>query len=230
MKKLKYLILLLLLLPITVFAKTPNKEETIKVIESIENVQVDDGIVIYNTSIEEVKIGLNLNDNGVVATKKIGYHFDDNKLSFSGGAYIYDSTTKELSVIESNDYAFYLYSILENKSSVPYNIDNYYNNKNIEEKIKNLTEEEKVYIEDTNTFGITLKKEKISDTKERISISYQYYFTGDYPVMVKEENTEEFKNPETGNYNIIITIMLISVIGIGIYTCLDVPNKRIKGE
>lgn len=228
MKKLKYLILLLLLLPITVYAKTPNKEETIKVIESIENVQVDDGIVIYNTSIEEVKIGLNLNDNGVVATKKIGYHFDDNKLSFSGGAYIYDSTTKELSVIESNDYAFYLYSILENKSSVPYNIDNYYNNKNIEEKIINLQEDEKIYKDDSNTFGITLKRRKINDNKYQINISYQYYFTGDYPVMIKEETKEEFTNPDTGNYTIIVSIILVFVLGMGIYTCI--PDKRIKGE
>lgn len=228
MKKLKYLILLLLLVPITVFAKTPNKDETIKVIENIENVQVDEGIIIYNISTDGIRFSLNINDSGVVTTKKINYNFDDNKLTFNGGAYMYDSTTKELEIIESNDYAFYLYSILENKSSVPYNIDNYYNNKNIEEKIKNLEEDEKVYIEDTNTFGITLKRRKISDSKYQVNISYQYYFTGDYPVMIKEETTENFTNPETGNYTVIVSIVLVFVLGMGIYTCI--PNKRIKGE
>ena len=229
MKKLKYLILLLLLLPITVLAKTPNKEETIKVIEAIENVQVDDGIIIYNASVEGIRINLNLSDNGINTTKKINFNSDDEKITFTGGKYIIDPATKELQVMESNDYAFYLYSILENKSSAPYDIDNYYNNKNILEKISKQTEEEKTYIDDTKTFGITLKKEKLGDI-ESIRIYYHYYFTGDYPVMLKEEVTDEFKNPETGNYNIIITIMLISVIGIGIYTYLDVPKKRIKGE
>ena len=228
MKKLKYLILLLLLLPITVYAKTPNKEETIKVIESIENIQVDDGIIIYKASIDGIRINLNLSDNGIVTNKKINFNFDEEKLSFKGGTYVIDSITKELKEIESNDYAFYLYSILENKSSAPYDINNYYNKINIEEKIKEFKEDEKIYIDDTKTFGITLKKEKLGTT-EYIKVYYNYYFTGDYPVMIKEETTSEFTNPNTGNYNTIVTIVLIIVIGIGIYTYFE-PNKRIKGE
>lgn len=228
MKKLKYLILLLLLFPITVCAKTPNKDETIKVIESIENVQVDDGIIIYNVDVDNNKMILNLSDNGNTTQKEINYYFDDKGLTFKGGNFIVDKNTKELTIKESNDYAFYLYSILENKSSVPYNIDNYYNNTNIIEKAKVLTENERVYIEDTNTFGITLKKEVV-DNSEYINIYYNYYYTGDYPVMIKEEVTEELKNPETGNYSIIITVILIITIGIGIYTYFE-PDKRIKGE
>ena len=228
MKKLKYLILLLLLVPITVFAKTPNKDETIKVIESIENVQVDEGIVIYNVSIDDIRLSLNINDNGTITTKDINYSFNEERLSFDGGTYMYDPTTNKLEVIENNDYSFYLYSILENKSSVPYNVDSYYNNKNIEEKIMNLQEDEKIYKDDSNTFGITLKRRKINDNKYQINISYQYYFTGDYPVMIKEETTDEFTNPDTGNYTIIVSIILVFVLGMGIYTCI--PNKRIKGE
>lgn len=228
MKKLKYLILLLLLVPITVFAKTPNKDETIKVIESIENVQVDEGIVIYNVSIDDIRLSLNINDSGTIATKDINYSFNEERLSFDGGTYMYDPTTNKLEVIENNDYSFYLYSILENKSSVPYNVDSYYNNKNIEEKIINLQEDEKIYKDDSNTFGITLKRRKINDNKYQINISYQYYFTGDYPVMIKEETTDEFTNPDTGNYTIIVSIILVFVLGMGIYTCI--PNKRIKGE
>lgn len=228
MKKLKYLILLLLLLPITVFAKTPNKEETIKVIESIENVQVDDGIIIYNISFENGKMILNLSDNGVSTKQILYYTFDDEKLNFKGGRYEVDPNTKELKELGTNDYAFYLYAILENKSSIPYNIDNYYNNNNIKEKLKEFKENKKVYIEDTKTFGITLEREK-TDFSEYINVSYQYYFTGDYPVMIKEEITEEFTNPNTGNYSLAVTIVLIFVLGIGIYTCID-SNKRIKGE
>ena len=46
--------------------------------------------------------------------------------------------------------------------------------------------------------------------------------------MIKEETTDEFTNPDTGNYTIIVSIILVFVLGMGIYTCI--PNKRIKGE
>ena len=225
MKKLKYLILLLLLVPITVFAKTPNKDETIKVIENIENVQVDEGIIIYSVSVDNKNIILNINDNGVVTEKKIEYIYKDNELVFKGGTYKIDNDIKE---INNNDYAFYLYSIMENYSTVPYDIENYYNKTNIEKKIKEY-KEDITYIDTSKTFGISLTKEVIG-ASDYIHINYHYYFDGDYPIILKEEETDEFKNPETGNYNIIITIMLMSVIGIGIYTCLDIPSKRIKGE
>ena len=218
MKKLKYLFLLLLLLPITVFAKTPNKEETIKVIESIENIQVDDGIIIYSAKYENDKIILNINDNGTNKQIPIICKFDDEHLEFQGGKYL---VKDNIEIIESNDYAFYLYSILENKSTIPYDIDNYYNNDNVLKKVKELKANNKTYIESSNTFGLTLFKENI----EYIRVSYNYYFTGDYPVMIKEEITDEFKNPETGNYTIYITIMLVIVAGLGIYTYVS-PIKE----
>ena len=225
MKKLKYLILLLLLLPITVLAKTPNKQETIKVIKSIENIQVDDNVIIYNVEIDNNKITLNINDNGVDAKKTLNYEFKDNELVFTGGTYTVNPETKEINKVESNDYAFYLYSILESKSSMPYDINNYYNESNIQKKIKELNEETKTYKEDTNTFAITLSKEYIGSS-EYINIKYHYYFDGDYPVMLKEISQEEFTNPNTGNYSIYVTIVLILVIGIGIYTCIDKKEKE----
>jgi len=210
MKKLKYLVLLLLLFPITVCAKTPNKEETIKVIESIENVQVDEGIIIYSAEYDEDKIILNINDNGTNKQIPISCTFDDESLTFKGGKYL---VKDDVEVIESNNYAFYLYSILENISNIPYNIDSYYNNDNVIKKVKEFKANEKTYIESSNTFGLSLSREQ-----GYIRVYYNYYFTGDYPVMIKEEITDEFKNPDTGNYTIYITIMLVIVAGLAIYT------------
>ena len=222
MKKIKYIILLLLLLfPITIYAKTPNKEETLKVIEQIENIQVEDNSYIKNISIGEDKFTLIMEVNGNFIEKDINYKFTDNELSFSG-----EDISLDLKDIDNNKYAFYLYSILENKSTVPYDMDNYYNNSNIKEKINNQTELTKTYIENSKTFGLTLSKEN-----NKLKVTYHYYFDGDYPIIEKEEiNSDEFTNPSTRNYSILITVMLISIICIGIYTYLDIPNKRIKGE
>lgn len=222
MKKIKYIILLLLLLfPITIYAKTPNKEETLKVIEQIENIQVEDNSYIKNISIGEDKFTLIMEINGDFVEKNINYKFTDKGLSFNG-----EDISIDLKDLEKNKYAFYLYSILENKSTVPYDTNNYYNNSNIKEKINNQTELTKTYIDNSKTFGLTLSKEN-----NKLKITYNYYFDGDYPIIEKEQiNSEEFTNPSTRNYSLLITILLISIICIGIYTYLDIPIKRIKGE
>ena len=217
MKKIIYFVVLLLL-PICVFAKTPNKEETTKFIENITNVQVDDGIKIYNVSVDDNEIVLNINDNGIITEKRIAYQYNKNELVFKGG--VYQNNNNVLKEVETNDYAFYLYSILENASSTPYEIDNYYNRNNIEEKIKKLSEDTKTYTDTSKTFGLTLSKELIENV-EYVNISYHYYFDGDNPVMLREEETDELKNPQTGNYTVMITVMLMAVIGIGLYTSID---------
>jgi hypothetical protein len=206
MKKLLFLIILLLF-PITVLAKTPNKEETFKVIKDISNVSVSEDVKIESTSIDDDNIIFIINDKEV----KIPYTFNNNKLSFEGG--IIDNGE-----IKDNDYAFYLYSILENKSSIPYDINNYYNNETIKEKYNE--EFSTTYKESSNTFGITL--EKIDNNKYRII--YDYYLDGDYPVIDLEQVSDDFTNPSTGNYNLLITIMLIAVLCIGVYTYVD-PKK-----
>ena len=211
MKKI-FLILILLLFPITVFAKTPNKEETFKVIKDITNVSVSEDIKIESTSIDEDNIIFVIDGKEV----KIPYTYIDNKLSFIGGEVILENN--KVKEINNNDYAFYLYSILENKSTIPYDINNYYNNETIKEKIE--TDFSLEYKENTNTFGITL--EKIDNNKYRII--YDYYLDGDYPIVELEEVSDDFTNPSTGNYNLLITIMLISVLCIGVYTYVD-PKK-----
>ena len=42
--------------------------------------------------------------------------------------------------------------------------------------------------------------------------------------IIGEEVSDDFTNPSTGNYNLLITIMLISVLCIGVYTYVD-PKK-----
>lgn len=206
------LFLIVFLLPITVFAKTPNKEETFKVIKDITNVSVSEDIKIESTKVDDENIIFIINDKEV----KIPYTFDNNKLSFTGGELVLENN--KVKEINNNNYAFYLYSILENKSTIPYDINNYYNDETIKGKVNNSFNTE--YKEDTNTFGITL--EKINDNK--YNIIYDYYLDGDYPIVEIEEVDDDFTNPSTGNYNLLITVMLISVLCIGIYTYVD-PKK-----
>lgn len=207
MKKI-LLIIILLLFPVTVFAKTPNKEETFKVIKEIENISVDENIKIDSTDITDNKIIFKVNGESI----EIPYTFENNKFSFTGG-YYYNGN------IIGNEYAFYLYSILENKSSIPYDEKNYYNGNKIKELIQ--TNYKDNYKEPTNTFGLSLKK-----SNDKVYITYNYYLDGDYPVMQMEESTDEFTNPATGNYSLLITIMLICVLSIGVYTVMDPKKSR----
>lgn len=212
MKKLLFVIILLLF-PITVFAKTPNKEETFKIIKDISNVNVSEDIKIESTDITDDYIIFNINGE----EEKIPYEFSNNKLSFIGGTIVLENG--KVKEITNNSYAFYLYSILENKSTIPYDMNNYYNDETIKEKINNSFSTE--YKENTNTFGFSL--EKISDNK--YNIIYNYYLDGDYPVLEIEQLSNDLTNPATGNYNLLITIMLLSVLCIGVYTYVA-PKKN----
>lgn len=211
MKKILLLIMVLLVFPIMVNAKTPNKEETFKVIENIENVLVDENIIINKVSINDKELLLDVTDNEINTIKKLSYTFDNNKLEFTGGYFILKDN--KIEDIIDNDYAFYLYSILENKSTIPYDVDNYYNKTNIKKLVE--TNYKDIYKEPTNTFGITLKKDH-----DLTRIYYDYYLDGDYPV-IDIEDIDNSKNPPTGNYTLIITLMLIVFTGIGVYTCMD---------
>ena len=55
MKKI-LLLIIVLVFPLFVFAKTPNKEETLKVIKNIENTLVGENIKIESTNITNEKI------------------------------------------------------------------------------------------------------------------------------------------------------------------------------
>ena len=214
-------IILILLFPISIYAKTPNQEETKKVITNIENVQVDDNTKILDISLSKDYIILNMEENQKYQQKKLKYKWSDTGIEFYGGTIEINQQTGNS--IKNNEIAFYLYSILESLSNIPYNEDNYYNNQNITKIIetdKNLNQEiRKTYKEPTNTFGLTLTKDK----QQSFQISYHYYYNGDYPIFI-EESQENITNPSTGNYPIIITIMVVLTSGTALYTYLE-PKK-----
>lgn len=204
----KLLFLLLLLFPITVFAKTPNREETFKVIKNIRNVTVMDGVKIDSTEVDDDYIIFTVNGEEA----KVKYAFVNNKFSFTSGYLFLDKNNKIIGEPFDNEYAFYLYSIFENKSYIPYDADSYYNSSTIKKIVNNSFAMD--YKEKTNTFGFSL--EQVAGNKYRIV--YNYYLDGDYPVLELEGIGEDFENPATGNYSLLITVMLLSAVCIGIYT------------
>jgi len=218
MKKIVLLVLLVLLFPITVFAKTPSKEETLNIIRDINNVMVIDGVTIESTRVNDSNIYFTIYGQEQI----VPYTFENNKFSFYGGYILLDENNKALGEPFDNEYAFFVYSILENKSYIPYNFDTYYSSSNIAEIINKGFSTE--YKESTNTFGFSLIKDEES-TDNRYRIVYNYYTDGEYPVVDMESSGETFENPATGNYNMLITIMLISVLCIGIYSYVNREKK-----
>ena len=225
MKKLLILILITLLVPFSAFAKTPTQEETMKIIGEIENTQVDDNKWILNTTVEKDKIIFHMEKEEQKEDLNISYEWKDKELTFhSGYAYFNTETNQIIGEIKNNDQAFYLYSILESQSYAPYDMNHYYNNRNIKEKIEN--ESLTSWKDSSNTFGLLLKKEKIENKIEKINIYYKYYLDGDYPIVEVAENMdEEFKNPSTGNLTTYVTFTLILVIMVGVYTYIN-PKKE----
>lgn len=208
-------LLVILLLPITVFAKTPNREETFKVIRNINNVNVVNGVKIESASIDDNYITLMING----LEQQIPYTFYDNKFSFSSGFLLLDDDNKVIGEPFDNEFAFFIYSIFESKSTIPYDEENYYNTDTIKKIVNNNFATD--YKEKTNTFGFSL--EKVEDNKYKII--YNYYLDGDYPVLEYDEIGDDFENPATGSYNVLITIMLVSIVCLGVYTYFN-PIKR----
>ena len=134
MKKIvAFLFLVILIIPLGVLAKTPNQEEIMKVINSIENVQVDENIIIKSTKVKDNTIQLEISENGNTILKEIPYKMKENELEFTGGyALVNIETGKVIGDITDNNNAFYIYSLLENKSFAPYEEGNYYNNTKIQ--------------------------------------------------------------------------------------------------
>ena len=223
-----FLFLLIVIIPTIVQAKTPNQEEIIKVINSIQNVQVDENIIIKSSTIKEDKIELEISENGSIMTKEIPYTIKENEFEFVGGyALVNTETKKVIDNIKDNDNSFYIYSLLENKSFAPYEESNYYNNTRIKEIIEEKTED--LYKDSSNTFGISFKEEMINNTTKKVFITYHYYFDGDYTIINMDQSELDSINPPTGSYNIQVTIMLGIIICIGLYTYFDGTKKERKG-
>lgn len=235
MKKIIFLIIILLF-PIISYAKTPNQEEIITTINNINNIQVDDNIKIINMTVNDNIITINIEKDGSIETKTLECLWKEKELEFSGGNTLVNLDNYKIEEIKNNEVAFYLYSILESLSKVPYNSTQYYNNdtiKNIIESDQTLFQEEKKeYKDESNTFGISLSLENINSQTKKINISYHYYYDGDYPILTKNKdnnNEDNITNPSTRNYNIFVTILLIITIGIVILTYFYKPKNN-KGD
>lgn len=226
MKKILFLLIVLLLVPIMVFAKTPTLEETFNVIRSIRDVVVIDGVMVESARVDDSNIYFSLHGE----EHSIPYTFSNNTLSFYGGSVLIDGDNNVVGEIFDNAYASFLYIILENKSAIPYDFNNYYSTDNIKEIINRGFATE--YKEPTNTFSISLVKPEdtlnyadIPHEANEYKIVYHYHLDGDYPVLATDIAGGGFENPATGNYNLLITIMLIAVTCVGIYSYVNREKK-----
>ena len=107
MKKWLFVIAIFFVFPISVIARTATKEDLIETIDSFQNIQVDDNIKILSMEVLKDKIEVTLLENNLPEIRYIPYKIEKNTFTFQGGI------VKE-GVLENNQYAFYLYSILEN--------------------------------------------------------------------------------------------------------------------
>ena len=221
MKKLLFLLILVLLFPITVFAKTPTLEETLNVIRNINNVVVLDGVTVNSASVDGENIYFYMDGLEII----IPYTFTDNVFSFTGGGILVDENNKLSGDIYDNAYPSFLYMILENKSAIPYDFNNYYSTDGIAEIVNREFKVGEEYREPTNTFGFSLAKMPNSLYDNEYQITYHYHLDGDYPILETEVSGDTFENPATGNYNVLITIMLISVLCIGVYSYVNRERK-----
>jgi len=221
MKRAIILILFLfcMFIPLHINAKTPTREETMKIIAEIKNIQVDDDIKITSSEIKDNIIILNIEKSSIEEQIKVYYEWVNNTLNIYGGTILIDNSL--VKDIISNDFAFYIYSILERESTIPYDYDNYYNNSNIKKIVEsNINFTDKISLkEKTNTFGITLEKEN-----NIINIIYQYHLDGDYPIIIFDDN-ELTENPNTGNFTTYTTFAFILIIGVACYTYMN-PKKE----
>jgi len=217
MKKILLLIICIFLLPITVFARTATKEDLILIIDSFENIQVDDNIRILSMNVEKNQIEVTLLENDLPEIRYIPYSFENNAFSFQGGEY--NKKTKEL---KDNQYAFYLYSILESKSTASYEEENYYNPSLILKRVGELKEKKKTYQNWGKTFGLTLEEKE----NQNISITYHYYLDGNDIIGLNSTyKNGEFTNPETGYFSTYVTVTLLLIIGVAGYTVWNKDNK-----
>ena len=229
MKKIIYLFFISLILPLGVYAKTPTKEEIIKVISQIENTQVEEDTMIQKTRVDDKNIIFEIEKKEEIEKVSIPYYWDGNILTFEGGYIDWDfEQEKTKGEIKENENAFYLYSILESLSLIPYNPTSYYNNQNIQKLIdenkNNFNKEE------TNTFGVRWEKKKDNYETPRIQIYYQYNLEGDYPILGKIEEDSDFRNPNTGNITTYGTITLVLLLIVAAYSYETMPKKRKRIE
>ena len=205
------LLLIIVLSPLMVVAKTTTEEDVMTFIKDIQNIQVDDNVVIEKTTVTEREIILEVKENNKIEEKHISYNWNNYILTFLGG------TISKGQEPNDNQYAFYLYAILENKTTCPYEENHYYNQSLIKKIVENHSEKEIKDYNTGNTFSLLLTEKE----PNLYQIAYQYNLAGDDASLITTEdfNQEEIlKNPNTGNIHFYVTILLIIMLGITAYT------------
>ncbi len=208
----KWLIVLIVLFtPFIVHAKTTTEEDIMNFISGIQNTQVDDNIIIEKTTITQTEIIIEIKENNIITTKSIPYNWNNHILTFQGGTITKGEEAK------NNQNAFYLYAILENKTTCPYEEEHYYNDSLIKRLVENTSTKEIKDYNTGNTFSVLLKE----TTTNTYQIEYQYNLAGDDASIISIEDLDQeeiLKNPNTGNIHFYITILLIIMLGITAYT------------
>lgn len=230
MKKYLYLLLIICLFPIQILA-LDTQEEVIQVINKIENTVVDENIKITHVKMQDTTIEVQLegSDSRLVS---IPYQWRDNKLYFGSGRVIMMGENPTIPIIENNIESFYLYSILENLSNSPYDMDNYYDEVQLEKKIQSsMTYQIPFHYTDiSETFGCVLEE---TETPGTYNLWYTYNLNSDY--TLNKDKQESVLEPiptaaGVGGYLIVITVMLGCVICLAIYSLMDNVKRRRKDE
>ncbi len=228
MKKIIFIMLILLVLPIQVLAYSKN--ELLEDLKSINNTYVSDDVLVKNLTINNNQIIFNYDIEklknrypNLDIDTTFNYKLTDNELIFEAGSGII-SNNKYI-VEKENVSAYYLYLMLFNSLKQPYDEYNYFSKKTIISRINNETSQDNTIIlkDNTNYFNVIIKKDN-----NTFKYYYQYNYTNEYVIdnsNINYRETTEFENPYTGNFKMIIGLMLMGVIILLGYTITENEKK-----
>ena len=228
MKKIIFIMLILLVLPIQVLAYSKN--ELLEDLKSINNTYVSDDVLVKNLTINNNQITFNYDIEklknrypNLDIDTTFNYKLTDNELVFEAGS---GTISNNKYIVEKeNVSAYYLYLMLFNSLKQPYDEYNYFSKETIISRINNETSQDNTIIlkDNTNYFNVIIKKDN-----NTFKYYYQYNYTNEYVIdnsNINYRETTEFENPYTGNFKMIIGLMLMGVIILLGYTITENEKK-----
>ena len=228
MKKIIFIMLILLVLPIQVLAYSKN--ELLEDLKSINNTYVSDDVLVKNLTINNNQITFNYDIEklknrypNLDIDTTFNYKLTDNELIFEAGS---GTISNNKYIVEKeNVSAYYLYLMLFNSLKQPYDEYNYFSKETIISRINNeISQDNTIILKDnTNYFNVIIKKDN-----NTFNYYYQYNYTNEYVIdnsNINYRETTEFENPYTGNFKMIIGLMLMGVIILLGYTITENEKK-----
>ena len=228
MKKILLILLCIFIVPIHTFALT-SREEVKETIDKIENTVVGENVKIVKATMQDSTIDLEIQTDEIRVVS-IPFQWEENKLLFGTGKVSIYGENPPTILIDHNDESFYLYSILENLSNSPYDVENYYDDLNIKQKISTSLEKNIPlrYTDISETFGLVLNDE-LNGT---YSLWYTYNLESNFTIV--KEKQEETPNPVSRvtprGLLIMMTLMLVVVLALAFYSFVDGQKRRIRNE